>query len=258
MTCPDCGYQLSAFDTTCPRCTNFKAAGAATAVTQTLPLCAQPGPVQASLVPPGTCVNCGSHAIQKVSSVVRSGTWQSMSVGNTVGAAYYHDRAGGHVVPVGAHTVTRASNATNLAASLAPPRQPDSSQSWWWFMVFAAIIGVVIICFAWSATVVVPPITDTLVKVWNGSAWVPNYTPGHQDLSVLGAIGITFGVMVVVARIVTLYFNVVRPRHVQHERAWRQAMQEWEQLFYCHQCDSVFDPQTSRIASCEAWLDLLS
>lgn len=45
-------------------------------------------------------------------------------------------------------------------------------------------------------------------------------------------------------------------RNVEYPR-WQQMMQSWNDLFYCHRCDVVFDPQKQRQARADQMYSLL-
>lgn len=221
MTCPDCGYQLSAFEATCPRCEHIKA----NANTRALATAASsPTILPASTLGfvPGTCVNCGCDAIQKVSSIVQAGTWQSTSVGTTVGAAYVRDHNSGHLVPMGGRTVAHTASMTNLAARLSPPTKPGARLPFGVYAIFIGFIGYIGFGIA---------------------EWISYVNPGSNAIANSDRVTYGFVIGIVTGTVLAGSYALRSQRRSAKELPdWQQAMERWNQVYYCHRCDTVFIP----------------
>jgi hypothetical protein len=148
---------------------------------------------------------------------------------------------------------------TNLAASLSPPRKPASLQGWQQAIGLGAVIGVIISWCAWSYTDSVAPVKRTITE-WIDSGWVTHEIQegGFHGISPLLAIIVTELMGILVAASIAAYWKILKPAYEKDLRAWDRRMQTWDQLFYCNQCDTVFNPQTNQASPVDGWQRLLS
>lgn len=215
--CPACGQKVSARAVACPHCGDPLAQGGQLAW---MPLRNE-----------GVCPNCCSDHRQKVSAIVGAGTWSSVS--NSVGLAQGGASDGTQFSAMSSH-VTCGSGSTQLADRLAPPPMP-SAETAKLGVVFA--IPVLVIAFL---------------------------TCGGVASANEQAADVAFGIFILVGVGCLLWIVSDARRSSRAKRAaakaiprWRQMVAKWEALYYCHQCDCVFDPNTRQAVPAKDMKSLL-
>lgn len=192
-----------------------------------------------SQAPAVVCRACGCLDGQKVSAICQAGSWTSQGSGVSVGVG--HVFGGPNFATVG-RTHSASISATQLAQVLAPPPMPPVVGSANFFLT-ALLALPLLLCGAGTAFLLLLAVAASLF-------WVP----------FLIALGVTvaFGCMFYgVARGEHALFEERRRSGLEHRARWEQAMHNWESLYYCPRCDSVYDPVTLRTARAHETSSLL-
>lgn len=174
-----------------------------------------------------SCPACHTGPVQKVSAVFHGGTMNGYAHGVTVGQVGAHRMSG--------NTFGHYHAQTKLSALLAPPQEPAN------FEAVLLIIGGMILAF--------PLLCASYVFVDIVQHFVASPA---QYIQQTGEPPLAFVIFIVVlalllAGLLFVFWLIVRAvgtmpqRRQQALQPWMQAMNRWNQLYYCHQCDLVFN-----------------
>lgn len=251
MLCEDCGYMMSAFDASCPRCSQYPPKKQAP-VQAPDPVQLSPSPTGNSIPPPPQvntpsfphtvsvvtpssnlapqapvvhapynfcCPYCASPQIQKVSAVCQSGTWTADTSALTVTGT--HIFGGGNAASVGA-TAATTSGASELAKMLAPPLRPveESTKHFGASLVFFLLS---LLSLSGSTALSV-----FFISLAGLIAWL-----GVEE---------------------NKKFKNIFAKHMAH---WHNAMQIWDRCFYCSRCHHVHDSANGRLSPAHQIQNLL-
>lgn len=175
------------------------------------------------------CPDCRQvDSVQRVRSVVSGGTSSGSYSGPTHGAAYTPGSGWGGTV---GHATLSGSSSTVLEQRLAPPTEPTDPRSY-----NRSLIGPAMLLLAVGGV-----ISLVLIAVSDAAAYI--------------GLAVTFG---------GLFVWEMRKRssykkHYESDHPrWQRMMQRWNDLFYCHRCDPVFDPRGHEKAQVEGMYALLA
>lgn len=163
------------------------------------------------------CRVCGGTSAQKVSAVVRAGSWITESRGHFVGAG---SDGQGHTMLVGGPTRSTSHGQTGTASLLAPPARPSFAPSYVG-TILVPIFGYALALLFWTT---VGPVAVTITALLTSLLWA--FVWNQEGTAAEGG----------------------QVRHRGNIARWEQGMQNWNRLFYCPRCDHVFDAQTSAAA----------
>lgn len=230
MTCPDCGYMLSAFDKECARCKGLgkQAQQATPALPQPQAAPAQPSAPNAPTLAPASaipgkalaCPFCGNQATQKVTAICEGGTWTTNSRSHTT---MIGSDGAGHLMMAGGPTQTSSLSQTGLANRLMPPPRPSAHPFNWGIGILMAALGL-----------------GGIIAMVNGvQTWDLGFLAGGAI-----AFGSAAGLLSVEARRAEREQNLARALLP----IWERARVIWNRAFYCGRCDHAYDAQTRAYA----------
>jgi hypothetical protein len=160
--------------------------------------------------------------VQRVPAVVGGGTWTSFGV--SVGGYGGHSSdgtefSGTFVSP------SFGGGSTDLAARLAPPRNPHRVYSGWFFAGLATL-GYGVACALMAAQVFTSQPPDTVI-----------------------GLGIASALLLALSGLCWWKFALHQAELGKEKREYSERMQRWNTLYYCGRCDSVYDPASGRAVS---------
>ncbi len=212
--------------------------GSQTLQTVAAPVVPEPRPAPTA-EPPKSCPNCGNENIQKVSAVVGHGLYSERGAATVFGGA---QSLGGGSPVIGGAVVSTANDGASLVAQwLAPP-----------------IVPVPLVSTSHKSAGPLGCATVFIVMM----ALAPLAKSTGQEQSV-GPI--MFVIAVVLGIMVTLGFQskarqedlALGPQNAAAHHAWSIRNAIWNCLYYCPKCDTVHDPETSRLAPAQSMSSLL-
>jgi hypothetical protein len=154
------------------------------------------------------CPHCGNEQVQKVSSLVNSGTWseQSKTKGYLSGFS-----SGGSVYVGSTQGDSNTVGATELARLLSPPPMPAKPENYLIIpMLFCGIVTIFMILY---------------------------HNPTD---AIYFALGLT---LLFIVLSIWWQQTLIQRYKVAYSR-WEAVMQLWRRLYHCLKCDSVFEPDT--------------
>lgn len=226
--CPACGVNNMPQRAACFRCASPRAmAYPHTSIDMPTPQAPRPpttGPrATAPLEGRLGCPVCGSQETRKVSVVVQSEGWSSVASGHSLSVGQIvHGPAFGMGGIHGAATI----GGSHLAQSLAPPIAPQPpgyrNGCSLAILTFSGILG--------------------LIGLLGLSAYPGERPSSAMIISAIWSLGAFGGATALLWRDVSVNRRYWRqqPRLIAR---WKQALIAWDQLFYCHRCDHVFEPR---------------
>ncbi|MCO5189821.1 MAG: hypothetical protein M9928_05835 [Anaerolineae bacterium] len=168
-----------------------------------------------------SCPSCRNvDSVQKVSSIVSSGTTHGSYGGAWSGDAYFS-----------------GSSATNLATLLMPPDAPKESRFtgyFLWYVFGTWALGGVCVLLSMLGALVFAPFT------------------GGLDEPIGAVIIQMFGYTIIASIFMVPLVWMIRDRkrwrdaYPAKEAVWISAMENWDQLYYCFRDDLVFDPESGK------------
>ncbi len=192
------------------------------------------------------CPQCGhDDQIRKVPSIVAEGISEVRMSGVTGGVAHAGDQWG---VYSGSSTQSGVAS-TVLAQRLSPPPKPEGPGGFEWMLAkFGMITGV-------GGAGWVLALLCTLSSPNNHNLFL--YRPHSTDIGdILGGIlflGCFFGVPSIVLFVLSLRWrrklNQEKRQAADQVPLWEQALERWNQVYYCARDDIVFDPATGEWCS---------
>ena len=213
MQCKTCGYMMTPFETDCPRCqsvANYKVA----------PMPVEPVTTPSALIDSSTisCPCCQSGNVQKVVAIVKAGAWSGKSTITTVGA----DSAGNMMIGGGTAV---SGGATHLVSQLTLPK-PMPVRSTAGVLIFTVLLTFFVVMFLLIGLIAA-----------DSSSRESNLVGAVFLLPFLGMSAFFYG-------------HTVRQNRValDDQNLYEHLYPQWEKLWYCHKCDSVFDPESRRFA----------
>lgn len=210
VPCPSCRRPLLGGARACPGCGWSSVAQAS----------ASSSPAGAPVFRP--CPSCGGEAVQRVPAVVGAGTWTSHA--NTMGGYGGHSSDGTDFSGTFAGS-TFGGGSTDLAARLAPPRDPHRVYSGWFFAGLGTLgYGGYSVAMACGI--------------------VGYQTPEMTTFFLGGGL-----LLLALSGLCWWRFALHQGELAEEKRAYPERMRCWGSLFYCARCDAVYDPASGRAAS---------
>ncbi|HLK61120.1 MAG TPA: hypothetical protein VKU00_31450 [Chthonomonadaceae bacterium] len=169
------------------------------------------------------CAHCQNEEVEKVSAVYNRGTWTSSSYGTRHGVRW--DRRGRPFVATEPFS-ERSKGATRLAEMLEPPTEPAN----------VGMIMVLLFC------------TALLFCLWLSSALLFQNLFGWTGGCITGIVVVLFAFSMIydpAKRVSDRQTKRYEEKHTQ----WKQAMDRWDNLYYCSRCDHVYDPDSGKSAT---------
>ena len=164
---------------------------------------------------------------QSVSALVRSGSWQSSTLGGHTAVAH---GSGGRSTISGV-SVHQSSGASELARLLSAPARPvKATSNFVWFACPFALSLIV-------GGLILPVNTAMLPKLL-------------AVIGFAGVLGCAVGGFVDSAQREPSYLNTVR--------LWERRVRAWEGFMYCSRCNIVVDPAFSNYRPLTSWPALLN
>ena len=177
---------------------------------------------------PTTCVQCGNNQSQKVSGIALAGRWDARSEGTSVGYGSFSD-GGSEMMIATSEQVSQG--ATRLAQILTPPARPrppaPPANVIGWLLVVGIGMGITILVLTQGQEWAIATGVIALVCL---SAWYAKKQEPEPDDSF----------------------------YEQSHQHWQRQMQTWNELYYCHHCDLVYNPTTGQRAPSESMQTILN
>lgn len=193
-----------------------------------------------------SCPRCQSQQTTKATAIVNTGTaWGSTSGWAGSGVAMVEYSSTAHIQSI-------------LARKLMPPQYPKKAVpvSRSWIIASAILAGVVLFYFLYFLlfihTTVYNPVTHT---------YDPNPSYSSQVALLVTVFGIAIGLCLLGLVLSIIYTVRTGPRRDAEYQAivarWQRAMYNWDQIYYCHTCDSVYLLYTRGFAPVDQMYSLL-
>ena len=263
MFCPDCGYNLTAFDKECPRCARLRARR------KGCPHCGTAAPVDAP-----QCAKCGHvyrTAFAPTEAPGRDDAWTPPPAAAPPAAPSYPPAPAAPAQATFSPPPTplnAAMLACRVCGNTAAQKVSAVCQSGAWSGGSSSLsVGAIhlrhgdIPMSAVTATrssgaseiarLLMPPVRPRFVASWAGSILVA--ITGLVAVLIAASMGGPLWATTAAALAGLLWFFVLRAeggteatgqaRHHAALAQWEHAMRIWDRLFYCSRCDHVYDPQ---------------
>lgn len=223
VKCGGCGAPNSMGRTTCYSCGHslLAAPSSPQAQSQAVVVATRAPAVPAHNPTTLACPCCTNIGVQKVSAIVRSGTWSGSSTGVSLA---YGSTSDGHSASAIGNSFTQSSGATGLASALAPPPRPTVGGTAW--------VGTVLQVFGVLSSVAGLAVIATGLSVQGGLFLILGLACLYRGWTVSQSM-----------------LEAVRsPAYGAQLAQWERMMQRWDQLYYCAKCDTVSNPYTAEAA----------
>lgn len=172
-------------------------------------------------------------SVQKLSALFTAG----QSIGTYQGTSYGTAYVNGKPTTVTSSSSGNTYSTTSLAASVAPPTPPVA-------VTLLQLMGWSLLFYLSACLIIAPYFVWKRLKVWvssDTSIQKQIFTPLFSFYCV---IALLFGWALFWAVLLIPLLNRIRMHEDLARRIelYQESVHKWDQLFYCHRCDIIFDP----------------
>jgi len=197
-----------------------------------------------------SCPRCQSQQITKATAIVNAGTAWGSTDGTGVGWA----GRGMAVVGYSGTTHMQSILARKLMPPLCPKKAVPASQT---LTIICAILGGIVLLLCLCSFLFIPTTVRDPVTYLS----VPNPYYSSQVAILVTTCGIIIGLCLLGLALSIIHTVRTGPRRDAEYQAnvarWQRAMYNWDQLYYCHTCDSIYLLHTRGFAPVEQMYSLL-